>query len=101
MATATVAPAVTHIDLTTFRVESSQGGWYLVRIQADGFVKCGCKAGAWSNLCRHAKAVEAHLLAATGADAIAGLRMPTASIRSTGAKGHRGMHAVAPTRAVA
>ena len=98
MATTTVAPAVTHIDLTTFRVESSTGGWYLVRIQGDGFVRCGCKAGAWGNLCRHAKAVQAHLLAETGADVIAGLRMPTPSIRSTGAKGHRSAHAVAPAR---
>jgi hypothetical protein len=101
MATTTVAPAVTHIDLTTFRVESSQGGWYLVRIQADGFMKCGCKAGAWGNSCRHATAVHAHLLAVTGADAIAGLRMPHKSIRSTGAKGYRSQNAKGPARPAA
>mgnify|MGYP000272883950 CR=1 FL=1 len=95
MATTTVAPAVTHIDLTTFRVESSTGGWYLVRIQGDGFVRCGCRAGAFRNSCRHATAVRSHLLAETGADEIAGLVMPTPSIRSTGVKGHRGMRAVA------
>lgn len=98
MATTTVAPAVTHIDLHTFRVESSQGGHYLLHVSADGTVRCGCKAGAFGNRCRHALAVQAHLLAVTGAERIAGLTMPTPSVRSTGTKGHRGQHAVAPAR---
>lgn len=99
MATATL-PRVTHVDLHTFRVESSQGGWYLLHVSADGTVRCGCKAGAFGNRCRHALAVQAHLLDVTGAETIMGLRMPTPSIRSTGAKGHRSQHAVAPARPV-
>ena len=92
----TTLPAVTQINLRTFRAESSTGGYYLVNIEADGLLRCGCKAGAWGNICRHARAVEAHLLDVTGADRIEGLRMPTPSVRSTGRKGHRSMHAVAP-----
>lgn len=97
MAKCTEAPEVTHIDLTTFRATSSNGGYYLVRVQ-NGTLRCGCKAGAFGNLCRHAKAVEAHLLTVTGAAHIAGLTMPTPSVRSTGTKGYRSAHAVAPAR---